>query len=94
MIDGTAVKLKDSVNFLGSMISWLKPTLTALHHRMSGANTSLDKLTRLWRGNLSRRARVRIFVANIVPVLLHGVALPYHGKQRFQQPRFLVLYSL
>ena len=73
-IDGTPVKTNDQVKYLGCLISWHKPTRTALQHRIALANTAFNKLTHLWRSNLSRKAIVHIFLANIVPVLLHGVA--------------------
>ena len=73
-MDGTPVKTNDQVKYLGSLISWHKPTLTALQHRIALANTAFNKLAHLWRSNLSRKAKVHIFLANIVPVLLHGVA--------------------
>ena len=72
-IDGTQVQTNDQVKYLGSLFSWHKPTLTALQHRIALANTAFNKLTHLWRSSLSRKAKVHIFLANIVPVLLHGV---------------------
>ena len=74
-IDGTSVKTNDQVKYLGSLISWHKPTLTALQHRVSLANTAFNKLTHLWRSNLSHKAKVHIYLANIAPVLLHAVAM-------------------
>ena len=74
-IDGTSVKTNDHVKYLRSLISWHKPTLTALQHRISLANTAFNKLTNLWHSNLSHKAKVHIYLANIVPVFLHAVAM-------------------
>ena len=84
-IDGTEVKANDTVKYLGGLISWHKPTLAALLHRNSRANTAFDKLTNLWRSNLPCKVKTQIFLANIVPVLLHGVAPLSMEKKHFQK---------
>ena len=84
-LDGTQVNTSDAVKYLGSVISWHKPTLTAIQHRISLANTAFNKLSHFWRGNLSRKAKVHIFLENSVPVLLHGVAALTLEHKRFQK---------
>ena len=41
---------------------------------MSLATTAFNKLSQLWCSSLGIRAKVHIFKANIVPVLLHGLS--------------------
>ena len=72
--NGDPVPVTESAKYLGSLVSWKKPTLTALHHRFSIAKTSFNKLQHLWRSNLSRKIKVHIFQANIVSSLIYGVA--------------------
>ena len=73
-VNGDAVPITDSAKYLGSQVSWNKPTLTALRHRFSLAKTSFNKLQHLWRSRLSRKIKVHIFQANIVSSLIYGVA--------------------
>ena len=72
--NGDPVPVTESAKYLGSLVSWKKPTLTALHHRFSIAKTSFNKLQHLWRSNLSRKIKVHILQANIVSSLIYGVA--------------------
>ena len=72
--NGDPVPITESAKYLGSLVSWKKPTLTALHHRFSLAKTSFNKLRHLWRSTLSRKIKVHIFQANIVSSLIYGVA--------------------
>ena len=83
-IDGTEVKTNDRAKYLGSLISWHKPTLAALLDRNSRANTESDKLTNLWGGNLPRKVKTQIFAANIMLVLLHGAAPLSMEKKHLQ----------
>ena len=84
-IDGTPVKVSDTVKYLGSHVTWYKPTHTAIQQRILLANTASDKLSHLWRSQLSRGAKVHIFVANIVPVLLHGIPALSLEPKHFQK---------
>ena len=70
--EGNPVPIADSVKYLGSQVSWEKPTLTAILHRISIATTSFNKLQHLWRSPLSRKLKVHTFLSNIVSSLIHG----------------------
>ena len=83
--DGTPVKTNHVVKYLGSQVSWHKPTLTAIQHRMSLASIAFNKLSNLWRSRLSRKAKVRIFIANIVPILTYGLSALTMENKHFQK---------
>ena len=82
---GSAVPVADSVKYLGSLVSWEKPTLTAILHRMSIATTSFNKLQHLWRSSLSRKIKVHIFLANIVSSLIHGLPTLSFEDKHYQK---------
>ena len=83
--DNTAVNTSTMVKYLGSQISWIKPTLTALTHRMSLATTAFNKLSHLWCSSFGIRAEIHIFTANTVPILLHGVAVLTMEEKHFRK---------
>ena len=52
---------------------------------MSLASTAFNKLSNLWRSRLSRKAKVRIFMAHIVLILTYGLATLTMEHKHFQK---------
>ena len=72
--DGSSVPTADETKYLGSQVSWNKPALTAIQHRINQAHVALSKLAPYWRSRVPTQAKVRIFQANVVPVLTYGLS--------------------
>ena len=72
--DGSPVPTADESKYLGSQVSWNKPSLTAIQHRINQAHVAFSKLAPYWRSRVPTTAKVRIFQANVVPVLTYGLA--------------------
>ena len=72
-VDGTRVKETDKAKYLGSQVSWTKPTKTAIDARKALAHSSYMKLQPLWRSKLNWKTKVRIFHASVVPSLTYGL---------------------
>ena len=74
-VDGTPVKEVTQAKYLGSQVSWVAPTRTAIDARKAQAQIAYAKLQHLWRSRLSRKEKVRIFLACILPVLVYGLGV-------------------
>ena len=83
--DNTVVNTSTTVKYLGSQITWIKPTLTTITHGVSLATTAFNKLSHLWCSFLRVRAKVHIFTPNIVPIFLHGISALTMENKHFRR---------
>ena len=83
--DGSTVPTATESKYLGSQVSWNKPTLTAIQHRINLAHVAFSKLAPYWRSRVPIAAKVRIFQSNVAPVLTHGLASLTFEDKHFQK---------
>ena len=61
------------VQYLGNLISWVKPFDTAFKHRAGLAETSYKKLRLVWNSSMSRKEKMHIFQTVFIPTLIYGL---------------------
>ena len=71
--DGSAVSTTTQVEYLRSMISWIKPFEAAFKHKPALAESGYKKLRLVWNSNLPRKTKMRIFQGTFLPVLIYGL---------------------
>ena len=72
--DGSTVPSAAECKYLGSQVTWEKPTLTAIQHRINLAHVAFIKLSPFWRSRVPNAVKVRIFQSNVIPVLTYGLS--------------------
>ena len=68
-LDGTSQKLVDKLTCLGSSISSTKKDIET---RLTKAWTAIDKLSVIWKSNLTEKMKRSFFQAAVVSILLYG----------------------
>ena len=68
-LDGTSLKLVDKFTYLGSSVS---STETDIDTRLTKAWTAIDKLSIIWKTNLTNKMKCSFFQAAAVSILLYG----------------------
>ena len=67
--DGSTLEVVKEFRFLGSLVS---STFADIKRRIALAWTALNKLLKIWRSNLSRSFKLRLFGSTVESVLLYG----------------------
>ena len=67
--DGINIKKVDNFKYLGG---WMMSTVKDFEIRKALAWTACHKLKKIWTSNLSRKLKVRLFLATVESVLLYG----------------------
>ena len=68
-VDGTSLKLVDKFTYLGSSVS---STEKEVDTRLTKAWTAIDRLSIIWKSNLTDKMKRSFFQAAIVSILLYG----------------------
>ena len=68
-LNGTFLKLVDKFIYLGSSVS---STEKDIDTRLTKALTAIDKLSIIWKSNLTDKTKRSFFQAVVVPILLYG----------------------
>ena len=68
-LDGTSLKLVDKFTYLGSSVSSTEKDIDA---RLTKAWTAIDRLSIIWKSNLTDKMKRSLFQAAVVSVLLYG----------------------
>ena len=68
-LDGTSLKLVDKFTFLGSSVS---STEKDIDTRLTKAWTAIDRLSIIWKSNLTDKMKRSFFQAAVVSILLNG----------------------
>ena len=68
-LDGTSLKLVDKFTYLGSSVS---STEKDIDKRLTKAWTAIDRLSIIWKSNLTDKMKRSFFQAAVVSVLLYG----------------------
>ena len=68
-LDGTSLKLVDKFTYLGSSIS---STEKDIDTRLTKAWTAIDRLSIIWKSNLTDKLKRSFFQATVVSILLYG----------------------
>ena len=68
-LDGTSLKLVDIFTYLGSSVS---STEKDIDTRLTKAWTAIDRLSIIWKSNLTDKMKHRFFQAAVVSILLYG----------------------
>ena len=68
-LDGTSLKLVDKFTYLGSSVS---STEKDIDTRLTKAWTAIDRLSILWKSNLTDKMKRSLFEAAVVSILLYG----------------------
>ena len=68
-LEGTSLKLVDKFTFLGSSVS---STEKDIDTRLTKAWTAIDKLSVIWKSNLTDKMKRSFFQAAVVSILLYG----------------------
>ena len=68
-LDGTSLKLVDKFTYLGSSVS---PTVKDIDMRLTKAGTAIDRLSIIWKSELTDKIKRRFFQAAVVLILLYG----------------------
>ena len=68
-LDGTSLKLVDKFTYLGSSVS---PTEKDIDTRLTKAWTAIDKLSVIWKSDLTDKMKHSFFQAAVVSILLYG----------------------
>ena len=68
-LDGSSLKLVDKLTFLGSSVS---STEKDIDTRLTKAWTAIDKLSIIWKSDLTDKMKRSFFQAAIVSILLYG----------------------
>ena len=56
------------------MVTWNKPTLEAINHRISQAHIAYGKLSQFWKTSVPKKTRLTIVRSYVVSVLLYGLS--------------------
>ena len=67
--DGTSLKLVDKITYLGSSVS---STEKDIDTRLTKAWTAIDRLSIIWKSNLTDKMKRSFFQAVVVSILLYG----------------------
>ena len=67
--DGTILEIVKEFTYLGALVS---STFEDIKRRIALAWTAQNKLTKIWKSNLSRSFKVRLFCSTVESVLLYG----------------------
>ena len=68
-LDGTSLKLVDKVTYLGSSVSSTEKDIDML---LTKAWTAIDRLSIIWKSNLTDKMKRSFFQAAVVSILLYG----------------------
>ena len=68
-LDGTSLKLVDKLTYLGSSVSSTEKGIDA---RLMKAWTAIDKLSIIWKSDLTDKMKRSFFQAEVVSILLYG----------------------
>ena len=68
-LDGTSLKLVDKFTYLGSSVSSTKKDIDT---RLTKAWTAIDRLSIIWKSNLTDKMKRSFFQAAVVSILLYG----------------------
>ena len=68
-LDGTSLKLVDKFTYLGSSGS---STVKDIDTRLTKTRTAIDKLSVIWKSNLTDKMKRSFFQAAVVSILLYG----------------------
>ena len=68
-LEGTSLKLIDKFTYLGSSVS---STEKDIDTRLTKAWTAIDKLSIIWKSNLTNKMKCSFFQAAVVSILLYG----------------------
>ena len=68
-LEGTSLKLVDKFTYLGSSVS---STEKDIDTRLTKAWTAIDKLSIIWKSNLTDKMKRSFFQAAVVSILLYG----------------------
>ena len=68
-LNGSSLKLVNKFIYLGSCVS---PTETDVDTRLTKAWTALDRLSVIWKSNLTGKRKLSFFQAAVVSILLYG----------------------
>ena len=68
-LDGTSLKLVEKFTYLGSSVSSTKKDIDT---RLTKAWTAIDKLSVLWKSDLTDKMKCSFFQAAVVSILLYG----------------------
>ena len=68
-LEGTSLKLADKFTYLGSSVSSTKKDIDT---RLTKAWTAIDKLSIIWKSNLTDKMKRSFFQAAVVSILLYG----------------------
>ena len=69
ILDGTSLKLVDKFSYLGSSVSSTEKNIDT---RLTKAWTAIDRLSIIWKSNLTDRMKRSFFQAAVVSILLYG----------------------
>ena len=68
-LDGTSLKLVDKFTYLGSSISSIEKDIDT---RQTKAWTAIDRLTIIWKSDLTDKMKCSFFQAAVISILLYG----------------------
>ena len=68
-LDGTSLKLIDKITYLGSSVS---STEKDIDTRLTKALTAIDRLSIIWKSDLTDKRKCSFFQAAVVSILLYG----------------------
>ena len=68
-LDGTSLKLVDKFTYLGSSVS---STEKDIDTRLTKAWTAIDRLSIIWKSNLTNKMKRSFFQAAVMSILLYG----------------------
>ena len=68
-LDGTSLKLVDKFTYLGSSVSSTKKDINT---RLTKAGKAIDRLSFIWKSNLTDKMKRSFFQAAVVSILLYG----------------------
>ena len=68
-LDGTSLKLVDKFTYLGSSVS---STEKDINTRLTKKRTAIDKLSIIWKSDLTDKMKSSFFQAAVVTILLYG----------------------
>ena len=70
-LDGTSLKMVDKFIYLGSSVSWTEKKKN-IDTRLTKAWTAIDKLSIIWKSDLTDKMKCSFFQAAVVSILLCG----------------------
>ena len=71
-VDGTSLKLVDKFTYLGSSVSSIKKDIDT---QLTKAWTANDRLSIIWKSNLTDKMKRSFFQAAVVSILLYGCTM-------------------